>query len=159
MQQGTSQFLYPYDVEGFDGGRAAIRWSADEQYVIIDNWARDIFWIVALDGAYSRAMTDANSAHWSPAENLLAYVSGFPAPPRSATDEAPTVSVMSADGSFSRDLGFGSYIIWRPNGQQLMLGYDYRYNYEGEGFWLVDVGEWIPRKLDLPPDAYVIDWQ
>lgn len=158
IQQGTSQ-LYPYNIAGLDGGRAAVRWSADERYIVIINWVFESSLIVAIDGSFEREITGTFSASWSPTDNLIAVINNGWGSPGGSDDDIHTVSVTSVDGSFSVDLGDGMQVIWHPNGQALIFGYCCDHNRQPKDYSWVEVGEWEPVKLDLPPEAYIIDWR
>jgi hypothetical protein len=145
LQKRTLKWLYPYEVEGFDGGRSEVYWSPDEKYLALHNFGKDLLWILAIDGASERFIQSASTAVWNPKGKWLAYV---------ADGE---VWVTSADGTETFELGAGVNHVWSPDGEWLTFGNDmWRSRY---GNWIVRVDSWEKQRLDLPKDAYILDWQ
>lgn len=66
--------------------------------------------------------------------------------------------VMRVDGQQEEEyhLGQCSTPIWSPDGRWLVCTSTPQGL--GSGVWLVEVGRWGLRPLDLPVDAYLVDW-
>ena len=94
---------------------------------------------------------------WSPDGRWLAFA---------AWDENPDDAglwVLRADGQQQEKhhlaLGLGRYApdpVWSPDGRWLAFSGTSR---DGEeGHWLVEVGAWSGRRVDLAPDGVIVDW-
>ena len=88
---------------------------------------------------------------WSPDGQWLAY---YPWPVADPAQEG--VWVLGTDGKKELFLGSGNGPIWSPDGQWLAFN---RTLENGETApWIAKAGTWNLRSLDLPPNAYVVDW-
>jgi len=72
FQNKTSRFLFPYQVEGYDGGRSWIIWAPDEQSVILDNFSLDLIWNIPIDGSQSSPIKFVPK--WSPDGSMFAHL-------------------------------------------------------------------------------------
>ncbi len=149
LDEQTSRFLYPYDlVHEFGGIMSQLDWSADEKHFVLHNFAKDIWWVLTVDGTeiYSSinqpGLEPNGTSSWSPDGQWLVMTSY-----NKAELESKTI-FLSVNSTERYELDVGGNPVWGPDGQQVILS----------NIWLVKVGEWIPRRLDLPPGSLVVDW-
>ncbi len=145
LKNRTSRFLYPYEVEGFDGGRSYIEWNSGEEYIAVSNFGKELLWILSVSGTEKYFFEHATNPVWSPDGRWLAYVS-----------QSQKVIVVSPKDKETQELGKGTNIKWSPNGLWLILGNSHWERQSGN--WITEVGVWTPQRLDLPQDAFVLDW-
>jgi Tol biopolymer transport system component len=152
LKEQTSQFLYPYDVEGFDGGRSLLYWSPDEKHLVIDNFGKELWWMLAVDGTeefFSEEWSTCKPT-WSPDGRWLACW---------LEDSEPgqwKIWVMSTDGVKEHQIGAGTSLVWSPSGEQMIVGENIPH--KSYDYWLVDLSTWQRQRLDLPQDAVVLEW-
>jgi WD40 repeat protein len=141
LQAHSSQFLLPYEIEGFDGGRSYIVWSSDEEHLAVWNFGKDLLWVLSVDGTEKHFAEPAGHPVWSPNGKWLAY-----------TGQTGTVKVYSPKDHLTKELGNGTPIRWSPDSQRLIFGTN------GRSMQMVEVSGWSTQRLDLPKDATVLEW-
>ncbi|MCP4428696.1 MAG: hypothetical protein GY803_29775, partial [Chloroflexi bacterium] len=155
LQNQTSQFLSSYEVEGFDGGRSVVYWNPNSESFAVWNHGKDILWIFEIDGT-ERLFGDNHSLHyvnnspWNANGEWLVYTV------YDSELEAPVAFVTSANGTETHEVGVARNILWSPDGKWLVLG-NSRHLSPGEK-WLVEVGAWEQKQLNLPEESYILDW-
>jgi Tol biopolymer transport system component len=141
LRTHSSQFLFPYEIEGFDGGRSYIVWSLDEEHVAVWNFGKDLLWVLSVDGTEKNFVEPAGNPVWSPNGKWLAYAG-----------QNEIVEVYSPKGQITKEIGNGTPIKWSPDSQQLMFATNDR------GMQMVDVSTWKAQRIDLPKNATVLEW-
>ena len=155
MENRTSRFLYPLEVEGFDGGRSLVYWTPDQKHLALWNHGRDLLWIMAIDGTVkfygpSHSLHEVRTFPWNSAGQWLVYTVWDRELGR------PNVFVTSFDGTETHQVGSGHNVAWSPDGQWMVLGNSH-WRIPGDK-WLIRVGTWERRRLDLPEEASIVDW-
>jgi hypothetical protein len=89
---------------------------------------------------------------WSPDGRWLVFTA------RAQDNEKSGVWVVRADGQQEEEFYVGpcSTPVWSPDGRWLACT-SYPQGL-GSGVWLIEVGTWVLHSLDLPSDAYLVDW-
>ncbi len=87
---------------------------------------------------------------WSPDGRWLAFI-----PWESSTDRMG-LWVAQADGQQEYHFAQSFSPVWSPDGRWLAFGSTPQGL--GSGIWLVEVGTWDPRSLNLPDDAHLVGW-
>jgi hypothetical protein len=141
FQDHTSQFLFPYEIEGFDGGRSYIVWSTDNKRFAVWNFGEDLMWVLSADGTDTYFEEPAGNPIWSPNGQWLAYAG-----------RSGTTKVYSPQDQRTKEIGNGIPLEWSPNSHRLIS------NSNDQDFQLVDLDTWNLKRLDLPQDATVLDW-
>lgn len=141
LQDHSSQFLFPYEVEGFDGGRSYVVWSSDEKHFAVWNFGKDLMWVLAVNETGPRLTESASNPVWSPNGKLLAY-----------TGQNGILKTFSPEDQSTRPIGNGTPIKWNPNSQQLI------FVTSDHGVQLFDVNQWNVQPVDLPKGATALEW-
>ncbi len=146
----TSRFLYPYEIEGFDGGRSFIRWSSDEKHMAVENFGKDLLWILDTQGTMKYGSNSAGNPVWSPDGQWLAYES------YDGKTKNWKLILVSADGTEKHELARVGSVVWSPDGEWLIVGNGARH--KNDGNWLIQVTTWQVQPIDLPEGSVVLDW-
>ncbi len=141
LQNQTSRFLFPYEIEGFDGGRSYIVWSADNKHFAVSNFGKELMWVLSVDGTNTCFEEPAGKPLWSPNGQWLAY-----------SGRGGTLKVYSPKDQTVKEIGNGAPLKWSPNSQRLIL------NSNDQGLQLVDLDTWNLKRVDLPQDTSILDW-
>jgi hypothetical protein len=156
----SSRLLYPFEIEGMDGGRAFLIWSPDEEYIVIDNWAIDYRRIISVDGeeiykVEFRPVWNTDGSQYayltySPELTIFKLIiektSGTRIHELGINDDYPELHSVGGSGS----------VIWEKGSDFIFVVFKY-WN-EGIGNWLVNTSTWEIGKIDLPQGAFVIGW-
>ena len=141
LQDRSSRFLFPYEVEGFDGGRSYIVWSSDEKHFAVWNFGKDLMWVLAVNEIGPRLTESASNPVWSPNGKLLVY-----------TGQNRNLKIFSPKDQSTKPIGNGTPIKWNPNSQQLIFVTN------DHSVQLLDVNQRNVQHLDLPRGATVLEW-
>jgi Tol biopolymer transport system component len=155
LRDRNSQFLFPYEVEGFDGGRSIIYWNPNQEHIAVWNHGRDLLWIFSTSGTVelkgeAHSLYSIQGSPWNASgEWLVSTINDQELGKYGAY-------VISADGKESYKIGETVVVLWSPDGNWLILSNSH-WRSPGEK-WLIETGSWESQKLALPDDAYIIDW-
>jgi Tol biopolymer transport system component len=172
FQTKTSQFLYPYQVEGHDGGRSWIFWNPDEKSIILDNYSLDLMWNVSIDGTKSTSIKFI--PRWNPDGNLFAYLEFD-----RHLEKASIVISNNISGDMNKvflplelglvrwltdskvNWGDDNVLFWDSEGRNLLWSLDGKSlivtigNSSSRWNWIVDIESRQLYRLDLPEDAEI----
>ncbi len=175
----TSTFLYPFASGGYDAG-SNLYWLPDEQQIILDNYSRDIHWLLDIDGSSATELTEV--PYISPNGEWFVHLAfdRFVGQPFAffmrISDESETHEISFDVGPSDRDWFNNAkvnwtwmrenVIIWTELGRdQLLWSPDGRYMIissiempEGNVNYLIDTETWQISQIDLPSEAEIIQW-
>jgi Tol biopolymer transport system component len=122
-------------------GASHVSWSPDGNYLAVFNWDYGYLWVFDLDVPESPTISAESVSRWADPSwstdgRWLAY------------SRPGKLVVRSADGNEVHELDVGIGVKWSPRGQHYLISER----------WIVEVGSWTIRQLDLPEDAIILDW-
>jgi hypothetical protein len=150
LQARTAKVLGPYEVEAYGATRPRLFFSPDEGYLALRTYDTALgdfsSTILSVDGSLQRPL-EGYFGQWDPAGDLFSLERKPGAP-------GCRLGVESVDGSTVIPICLGDWVIWSPDGGQVLS-----HPYNRDAFWVTDLVTQETVQVNLPPGAEIVEWR
>jgi hypothetical protein len=150
LQAGMAKVLGPFEVEAYGATRPRLFFSPDERFLALRTYDTALgdfsSTILSADGSLQRPL-EGYFGQWSPAGDLFSLERKPGAP-------GCRLGVESADGSTAIPICLGDWMIWSPDGRQVLS-----HPYNREVFWVTDLVTQETVQIDIPAGAEILGWE